>query len=85
MSEDLEEPSDAADDVTEIVAQVTGFLHHEYLNCACFAMSVLLIILIVYLIVRIKFSPKQYTDYTMNKLTLTPYYTCIVYLMLMSS
>ena len=48
-------------------------------------MSVLLILLVTFLIFRIKYSPKHGTDYTMNKLTLTPYYTCIVYLLLMSS
>ena len=67
------------------IEKVTTFLQHEYLNCACFAMSILLIILIVFLIVRIKYSPKRRTDFTINKLTLAPYYSCIVYLFLMSS
>ena len=48
-------------------------------------MSVSLILLVTFLIIRIKYSQKNGTDYTMNKLTLTPYYTCIVYLLLMSS
>ena len=48
-------------------------------------MSVLLILLIIFMITRIKYSPKRGTDFTMNQLTLTPYYACIVYLFFMAS
>ena len=53
----------------------------SFVNPLCFACSLLMVLLIVFLIVRIKFAPKTSRSISTNRLTLTPYYICSVYLL----
>ena len=54
-----------------------------YLNCACFSLAVCFALVLVFFIVKIKFNPRD--DQRHNKLTLIPYYSCLVFSFTMMS
>lgn len=51
-----------------------------YLEPLCFSLTTLTILLIVFLIIRVQFSPVKHTQIQVNKLALVPFYLLITYL-----
>jgi len=48
-----------------------------YLNSACFSLAVYFALVLVFFIVKISFNPRD--DQRHSKLTLIPYYSCLVF------